>query len=115
MNQIEITFNAFDKEHKARFWKSNYANNGNLYVGIMTWNEVDECWESWSDLTVNLGITCLPGTAFIDTNNCSGEIITTLADKGYIQNTGFAMPSGFCMYPMVEFSEEFLNGMIEQN
>ena len=112
MNPIEITFKFLDEEHKARFWKSNYLHNNGLYIGIVTWDEEYECWEPWGDLTVNLMGT-KPGEnqAYLDTNNCAPEIITVLEKKGYIKETGIMMPSGFWVYPMVEFSEEFLNGI----
>ena len=111
---IEITFRFFDEEHRARFWKSEYANNGNLYVGVVTWDEKCKYWESWGDLTVNLDMKCKPNEAFLDTNNCAPEIIRILKDKGYIKDTGFIRPSGFCVYPLVVFTEEFLNGMFEE-
>lgn len=112
---IEINFTFFEEEHKARFWKSEYANNGNLYIGVVTWEEEDEYWESWGDLTVNLpGMKCEENEAFLDTNNCASEIIDILEKKGYIKYTGIVRQSGFCVYPLVEFSEEFLNGMFEE-
>lgn len=111
---IEITFKTWGAKHKARFWKSEYANNGNTYIGIVTWDEEDECWEAWGDLTVNLPYTCLEeNQAFLDTNNCTPEIIEILIDKGYIKNTGVTKQSGWCVYPLVELTEEFLNGMFE--
>ena len=111
---IEITFTFFGETYKARFWKNNYVNNKNLYIGIVTWDEEYECWEPWGDLTVNLGVTCKPNEAFLDTNNCASEIISVLMDKGYVKPTGFTRQSGFCAYPLVEFTEEFLNGMFEE-
>lgn len=112
---IEITFTFFGVKYKARFFKNNYMNNNNLYIGIVTWNKEYECWESWGDLTVNLpGMTCKLNEAFLDTNNCASEIITALMDKGYIKPTGVTRQSGFCTYPLVEFTEEFLNGMFEE-
>ena len=112
---IEITFKFFDAEHKARFLSSTYVNNGNLYIGVRTYDEEYEYWEPWCDLTVNLpGMKCEPNEAFIDTNNCAPEIIKTLKKKGYIKETGVTRQSGFCTYPLMEFSEEFLNGMFEE-
>lgn len=112
---IEITFRFFDEEHRARFWKNEYANNGNLYVGVTTWDKDFKCWMPWGDLTVNLpGMKCEPNEAFLDTNNCAPEIIRILKDKGYIKDTGITRPSGWCIYPLVEFTEEFLNGLFEE-
>lgn len=111
---IEINFRFFDEEHKARFWKSEYANNGNTYIGVVYWDEECECWMPWGDLTVNLpAMKCEPNEAFLDTNNCAPEIIKILRDKGYIKDTGITRQSGFCTYPLVEFSDKFLNGIFE--
>ena len=116
MKPIEITFNFLGEEYKARFWKSNYMNNGNLYIGIVTWDEENEYFEPWCDLTVNLpGMKCEPNEAFLDTNNCAHEIISTLMNKGYIKDTSITRQSGFCTYPLVEFTQEFLSNIDETN
>lgn len=112
---IEITFKFFDKEYRARFWKSEYLNNGSLYIGVVHWDEECNSWMPWGDLTVNLGTSLDENEAFLDVNNCAPEIIKNLMDKGYIKDTGIAKPSGWCTYPLVEFSEEFLNGMYDEN
>ena len=57
MKPIEITFAFLGEEYKARFWKNNYVNNNNLYIGILTWNEEYKYWEPWGDLTVNIPLT----------------------------------------------------------
>ena len=109
---IEITFKFFDEEHRARFYKSEYMNNGNLYIGIVTWNEDYDEWKPWDDLTTNFpGCVLEKNKAFLDTNNCPHEIIAALIDKGYIKEI---RQSGFCTYPLVEFTEEFLNGMYDE-
>lgn len=115
MKPIEITFKFFDEEHRARFYKSEYIVGRNLYIGVVTWNEENEYWESWGNLTTNLPGMCLDkNEAFLDTNNCAHEIIAALMDKGYIKDTGMTRQSGFCTYPLVEFTEEFLNGMYDE-
>lgn len=109
---IEIKFSFLGEEYKARFWKSKYANNGNLYIGVVYWDEDYKCWMPWGDLTVNLpGMKPEPNEAFLDTNNCAPEIISVLKKKGYIKGTGIVRQGGFCMYPLVEFADEFLNNI----
>lgn len=110
---IEIEFTFLGKKHTAQFHKNTYVNNGNLYIGVLAWDEEYEYWEHWSDLTVNLSVPCKPNTAFIKTD-CSGEeIIEALVKKGYATETGVMRCSGYCVYPMYEFTEEFLNGIDE--
>ena len=108
---VEFEFNFLGEKHKARFTKNEYANNSNLYIGVVT--EEDGYWEPWCDLTVNLGIPVPRNEAFLDTNNCAPEIITKLLGKGYAVDTGVRRSSGFCTYPLVRFTDEFLNGMFD--
>ena len=109
---IEIEFSFLGETHNARFWRSEYANNGSLYVGVITYDEEYEEWEPWSDLTVNLSGMCPEeNRAFIDTNNCAPEIIRELEKAKLIKNTGITRQSGFCTYPLYEFTKEFFEGM----
>lgn len=108
---IEVNFNAWGENHRARFERSQYVNNGNLYIGVSTWSEEWGAWEPWCDLTVNLGIETAKNEAFIDTNNCSPDLINVLFEKGYMIDTGIVRPSGFCIYPLARFTNEFLKGI----
>ena len=113
-NPIEINFSFYDEIYRARFIKDNYVNNGNLYVGVLTWNDDYDDWEEWGDLTTNLPSTRLEyNEAFLDTNNCTPEIIIALENNGYIKDTRLKRQSGFCTYPLYEFTEEFLNGTLQ--
>ena len=112
---IEIEFSFLGTTHTARFWRSEYANNGSLYVGVITYDEEYEEWEPWSDLTVNLPGMCPDeNEAFLDTNNCAPDIIRTLEKAKLIKNTGITRQSGFCIYPLYEFTKEFFEGMVEE-
>lgn len=117
MKTIEIIFEAYGEKHRARFFESKYMNNKTLYVGVLTWDEECQYWESWGDLTVNLpGTTSLDEReAFLDTNNCSKDLIVQLKKAGYIKETGITRKSGFCTYPLVEFSEEFMKGLCNRD
>lgn len=112
---IEIEFNFLGETHTARFFRDEYANNGSLYVGVITYDEEYKEWEHWSDLTVNLPGMCPDeNKAFINTNNCAPEIIKGLEKAKFIKNTGVTRPSGFCVYPLYEFTDKFLEGMMDQ-
>lgn len=111
---LEIEFEAWGKTHKARFWKCEYTLYGNTYIGVVTYNEEYGGWEPWCDLTVNLNSKLEPNKAYLDTNNCSPDIIRILRSKGCIKDTGITKFSGFCEYPLVEFSEKFLSRMFKQ-
>lgn len=115
MKTVEIEFDFLGEKHKARFWKNSYANNGSLYIGVLTWDEDYEEWESWSDLTVNLPGMCHEGNLAFVNMECSGkEIITILEAAGFVKNTGVTRSSGYCVYPLYEFTQEFLDSLEEE-
>lgn len=101
-----INLTKYGRMHPMTFHLANYAENGNLYVGMIT-NE--EGWpEPWSNLTVNLSVPCKPNCAFIDTNNNGVEIINWLLENNLGNLTGREMPSGWCRYLEFEFNMEAL-------
>ena len=97
-----LTLNAWGKSHKISFQLANYADNGNLYVGMICHD--DEYPEPWSDLTVNLGNRLTSNCAYIDTNNNGSGIIDWLIANNLgclSRGLGF---SGFCTYPQFIFN-----------
>lgn len=107
-----IVVEIYDTEYEMKFLKSKYINNNNTYVGIIGKDPDEDYYDSWGDLTVNLGATLPPDMACIDVNNCEEGIISKLKDMGLIEDTGLKMPSGFVSYPvyniakLLEVSEE---------
>jgi hypothetical protein len=101
-----INLKKYGKNHPMTFQLANYAENGNLYVGMIT-NE-EGYPEPWSDLTVNLSIPCQPNRAYIDTNNNGNDILDWLETNGFGQQTGRMRASGWCFYPEFEFNMEAL-------
>ena len=101
-----LTLNRYEKEHQMTFKLASYAENGNLYVGLIMHDEGYP--EPWSNLTVNLSVPCKANCAFIDTNNNGNEIIAWLEENGLGFYTGNLMPSGWCVYPEFEFNMEKL-------
>lgn len=94
-------------EYELNLYKTNYSNNGNL--AIQATIEENGFEEPWSMITVN--IDKLPDNwACIDTNNNGANIIGELIDAGYCSLVGYKA-SGFCTYPVVEFTDEFLEGL----
>lgn len=103
-----LTLNKWGKEHPMTFEVRKYADNGNLYVGLITHEEGYP--EPWQNLTVNLGVKCKENCAFIDTNNNGNEILYWLIENGLGNVTHNLQSSGFWIYPEFEFDME----MIEQ-
>ena len=101
-----INYNKYGKNHPMTFQLANYAENGNLYVGMIT--NYEGYPEPWSNLTVNLSVPCKPNCAYIDTNNNGSEIINWLESNGLGEKTGRVNFSGWCSYPEFEFNMEAL-------
>ena len=108
---MKIAMFKYGKSHPMTFRTSAYAENGNLYVGLLTHEEGYP--EPWSDLTVNLSVKCGAGCAFIDTNNNGNEIIDWLINHGLGYLTGRTRVSGFCLYPEFKFNMSTLARYIE--
>ncbi len=96
----------YNADRLITFELAQYAENGNLYVGMICHN--NNYPEPWSNLTVNLSVKCAPNRAYIDINNNGNEIIDWLEKNNLGFTTGNLMPSGWCVYPEFEFNMEKL-------
>lgn len=103
----------YGQVHSMAFELANYAENGNLYVGLLTYEKGYP--QPWQNLTVNLSVRCAPNCAYIDTNNNGNEIIEWLEQNGLGKPTGNLMPSGWCIYPEFEFDMETLMGHVTED
>ena len=102
--------NQWGNKHKVSFYKSNYMDNNRIYVGYMCDDEDYDCMVPWGDVTVNLSQNMPEGNyGFLDTNNGDPKLFDLMFKNGWIKDTGRLGFSGFCVYPLVEFTEEFLN------
>lgn len=104
---MSIIINIWEKDHAFEFVKAKYQNNGNLAIQVMSEDEEYGGWEPWCSLTVNLDKKLPENQAYLDTNNCSREIIIWLYHNHYVSDVGVGF-SGFCSYPLVEFSKAFM-------
>ena len=110
---MEIIINMWGKDRSLKFVRRTYLCNGNLSIEVMNYDEEYEFWEPWCSLTVNLDLILESNRAFLDTNNCSREIIEWLFKNRYVTKIG-ERRSGFCVYPLVEFSEEFMETIVAE-
>ena len=66
--------------------------------------------EPYSMLTVSFGeFIGMKNCAYIDANNC--DFANQLCEQGLATDTGLYKTSGFCQYPLWQFSEETLREM----
>ena len=96
-----LKWNPWGFDNPITFRLDNYAENGNLYVGMIT--HADGYPEPYSDLTVNLSVKCDKNCAFIDTNNNGDRIVEWLITNKLATLTGRIQQSGFCVYPEMKF------------
>ena len=108
-----IYLHKYGTNHPMTFQLANYADNGTLYVGLLT-NE-DGYTTPWQNLTVNLeeSSRCKKNCAYIDTNNNGNEIMHWLEDNNLGEPTGRIAASGWCFYPEFEFNMEELMKHVE--
>ena len=101
MKTYEFTDNYGDKMNA-------YLVRGKYYDGGLAVEMVADGfgdWEAWATLTVNLGFTD-ERMAFIDTNNCPWATEFLESNRLAI-NTGLVRASGYCTYPLYEFTDKF--------
>ena len=109
---MSVILNMWGEDHALQFVKANYQNNGNLAIQVLSHNEEYDFWDIWCSLTVNLpGFMLDENEAFLDTNNCSKEIIDWIFKNKYAKKIG-QRQSDFCTYPLVEFSKAFMEMIV---
>lgn len=107
-----LNLDAWGQTHQITFEIHKYAENDNLAIQMMCW---DEEWpEPWSMLTVNLSKKCKPNCAFIDINNNGGAIVDWLIANNLGKETERIGFSGFCVYPEFEFDMDEVQKYVEE-
>lgn len=92
-----------DETYEAMIYADHYTENGRLYFGLFTSEDVDSFWEPFCDITVNLFAPITNGKCgYLDTNNAP-FIVKFLLDNNLGKLTGRTAQSGFCEYPEFEF------------
>ena len=72
--------------------------------------------EEYNVLTVSFGeFIGVKNCAYIDANNNDAETIKAFIDAGYMKDIGYTKHSGFCVYPLYLFNEDFLKAIGEDN
>lgn len=95
---------------KYNFIQSRYL-DGNLAIGIESYDEEFKCMMPFGTLTVNLHPSSPNSNlAYIDVNSPGvKKIADGLEENNLIRNTGNVCKSGFVTYPLYEFTDKFLS------
>lgn len=104
--------NEWGQAHQLAFQRASYAHGGSLAVMAWCWSE-DGYWEPYASLTVNLDDGAASrNRAYLDANNVEG-LCDFVVGNGWAEVVGVGA-SGFCAYPLVEFSEEFVSDICSE-
>ena len=100
------------KTYEIRFVKTRYTYDGSLAVQVECFDSGFNCFMPYGNLTVNLDCGNLGCSAFLDSNN-SPDLCDFVIANGWAKEYG-QKRSGFCTYPLVIFSDKFLNDVCEE-
>ena len=107
----------YDETFNIVLGKGNYANNGTLAILMYECTPKGKIKDVFADLTRNIDDSEIyaneTNKQFVDTNNLPREIINWLVENGIAKETHIYGQSGFCVYPLVEFTQEALDQMFE--
>ena len=104
----------YETEYNIVFYKGRYMRGNGIYVCAYCEDEEYGGYSPYCDITINLMKPIQDGNyAFLDTNNADLELIDLMVEKGWIEKTGYFDFSGYCSYPLVKFTDEFLNEINE--
>ena len=82
---------------EVRLVLNSYIDNDNLYVGLESRSkENPECWESYTDITVNLN-SLPPFHAYVDNRDCNRHVHDFLTSNRIAEPAGFEY-QGFRMF-----------------
>ena len=103
--------NEFGMKQTLMFGSSHYY-DGNCAIVMWGYDADLGSWVNYGTCTKNLNLddspsSLPPNQAYLDTNNCE-HLCKLLFDQGWAAPTGVEEQSGFCSYPLVEFTDEFL-------
>ena len=102
----------FGSEKVLTFHKGSYLNNDNLFVGAYEVYEDGEK-EPYCNITVNFEEPLPDGMAWVDSNNADRNLIKAMEEMGWIVFGGCYRQSGFCKYPLYQFTDDFLEEVTE--
>jgi len=84
-----------------------YRDNGNLFIGLEEYDKEYDYWDSYCDVTVNVGKLPFLESA-INTEYNGPAKVDFLLQNGFGELTGKSIPSGFCTFPVFKFNADKL-------
>ena len=103
-----MKYESYGTTYELSFKRGQYQLDKSLAIQIMCKEEGEDFTEPFAMLTVNLNKGLPKNHAFFDANNCPRTILMNLIEEGHATMTTVVASSGLCTYPLVKFSEEWL-------
>lgn len=94
----------YGTEYEIAFEKTLYVYDG---VAVEVWCREENYWTPYATLTKNLGDFPPTHCAYLDANNVP-DLVEFVIGNGWAEQVGEGR-SGWCTYPFVEFTDEFLD------
>lgn len=119
MNNPKVyEINFYGTNYNVVLGKGNYCSNGTVAVLMYECTPKGKIKDVFADLTRNIEDSNVyankANKQFVDTNNLPASIIGWLEENGIANEVnGICGHSGFCVYPLVEFTQEALDQMFE--
>jgi hypothetical protein len=96
----------YGTDYTLAFEKASYAYGGGLAIEVHCREKGEGWWEPYATLTKNL-YPVGDSQAYLDENNLP-DLVERVIAEGWAVPIG-ADTSGFCIYPLVQFTDEFLD------
>lgn len=99
------------EDHVLKFVKQNYY-SGNSKIQVLSEDKKYGGWKMWCTLTTNIPFLRLDkNMAYLDIQYCPREIIDWIFRNNYAKKIN-QREEGIYLFPLVEFSEEFMNTVL---
>ena len=108
-----LTYKSYGTEYKIKLEINHYAENNNFALQAFSWEEDLKFWEPFAVFTKNLGVELPEDEACIDANNLP-DLADWLVENKLAEPTGYAIPSGYCVYPVYKFDLNKINAIIAE-
>ena len=108
---LTIDVNNYGTNYKLGLFKEKYVCDNSIYIGtiVIDCDDRDDIGEEYGDITVNT-YASMENCVTLDNNNGPLSIEAFLKHKSWYEDLG-KIDQGFCTYPFVKLTDEFLNNV----
>lgn len=113
-----FTFDFLGTSYNARLVASKYRSNGRAYIGVETWNDDFNAYESWTDFSCNVDPAFMmdPDHDIIVNHNCDSGLVDAVIATGLIEEDSYTqVRSGYVLMPvhaMTDMGREWFDAQL---